>query len=112
MKLFQLYRKSNNAFMRVVQQHAAKPKLVSGANRDTSSQVVFGDPQQGDRFFETTHNATYTNQQLPERKKMESDNYKSSVPVDYYKGLYQTHFIFFEYCFYFVELCLNLCRYV
>ena len=65
--------------------NAEKPEIISGANRRTRSNVWFGDPDLGNKYYDVTTDMTYRPCDLPDRKNPRSDlNTKSSVPTNYY----------------------------
>ena len=61
-----------------------RPEIESGANKRTSSQVVFGEPTHAGNYYSTTTDSTFKAYDVKEAVKKQGDNYKSSIPLDYY----------------------------
>ncbi|XP_076465799.1 stabilizer of axonemal microtubules 5-like [Babylonia areolata] len=60
--------------------------IVSGANLRTRSNVWFGEPVQGKKFYSTTTADTFDPKSVPYSYNRENLMQKSVVPLDYYKG--------------------------
>ena len=62
-----------------------KPEIIYGADRRTRSNVWFGDPDLGDRYYDTTMEEQYQPQKMPDKLTAQHNNTKSCVPVNYYR---------------------------
>ncbi|CAH1797265.1 unnamed protein product [Owenia fusiformis] len=72
-------------------QQYGRPKIVSGANKRTSSNVWFGEPTHNDLYYQTTMNDKYTPKyKAPYKSHRDTDHSKSSIPLDYYGNLQNT----------------------
>ena len=60
-----------------------KPKIESGADKRTKSQVIFGEPRLADEFYETTTHSVFKPVSVPYTYARNNLN-KSVVPLDYY----------------------------
>lgn len=61
-----------------------KPEIISGSNRRTQSNVLFGKPELGDKYYETTTDSTYKPKSAPYTYQRADGNTRSAVPLDYY----------------------------
>ena len=57
---------------------------MSGANLRTRSNVWFGEPTLGERFYDTTTGKTFVPKSVPYTYNRENIMQKSVVPLDYY----------------------------
>ena len=58
--------------------------IVSGANLRTRSNVWFGEPSLGERFYDTTTGKTFDPKSVPYSYNRDNLMKKSVVPLDYY----------------------------
>ena len=61
-----------------------KPKIESGADKRTKSQVCFGEPSLADEYYETTTHSVFKPVSVPYTYERNNLNTKSVVPLDYY----------------------------
>ncbi|ELU02621.1 hypothetical protein CAPTEDRAFT_229112 [Capitella teleta] len=62
-----------------------KPEIISGKDRRTESNVLFGKPELGSEYYETTTASTFQPVSAPYTyKRSDSNNTRSAVPLKYY----------------------------
>ncbi|KAI0208636.1 hypothetical protein LSAT2_006689 [Lamellibrachia satsuma] len=78
--------------------HKSSNQIVSGADKGTKSDVLFGEPRLAGRYYTTTNGHVYTPQDLPAQADCINLTHKSDIPVHYYdndydpNSIYRTHF--------------------
>ncbi len=74
-----------HSYITLFQPITSPANIVSGANLRTKSNVWFGDPPQGDKFFSTTTDSTYKPNEITSGKYQRPNlTTKSDIPVKYY----------------------------
>lgn len=63
-----------------------KPEIISGKDRRTESNVLFGKPELGSEYYETTTASTFQPVSAPYTYKRSDSNTRSAVPLKYYGG--------------------------
>ena len=64
--------------------HTVKPKIESGADKRTKSQVWFGEPGLSDQYYETTTDSTFKPVSVPYTNHGANIDKRTAVPLDYY----------------------------
>jgi hypothetical protein len=61
-----------------------KPEIIYGKDQRTKSNVLFGKPELGDQYYETTTNSTFKPVSAPFNHQRSDLNTQSAVPLKYY----------------------------
>ena len=63
---------------------AERPEIVSGADKRTKSNVFFGEPIPGERYYDTTNKDAFKPVEGAGPYQRNNDSHKSNIPTDYY----------------------------